>query len=787
MKKIISLLIIICFITTGFVFFPNISADEPEDYDVTYGWRDENNDGFLDVNIYAYSVYANKGQPEEYGDVNTLVNYFNLQGDDPFYLDTVKIVVWCNDKTLADGGEDACYDHKLRIDSIVIGTPSNVVEHPWNDPDALEDFPNSQCYQITWTDVDWYIDDQIAVAVYFDIPNIDRYYFFPTANGNHNDWFGNGDLDDFFETYNLQNAGSSWNSNDLVLHTEGYECAIALVGHYDGEATYHTLTMNVDGDGTTSPTVGQHTYEEGTSVNIEAFADPGWSFDHWSGDTTGSNNPLTIMMNSDKTVTAHFTEDNVNNPPYIPSNPSPSNYEIGVGVNVVLSWTGGDPDDGDIVTYDIYFGTDLNPPLFKSGHTETTYRLHKLVENQYYYWRIVARDNHGHISEGPKWVFNTIPGDPEDVIHRALLFAINDEVNEYRTLDAELMSIALSPSYEIYMPNEEEITYQNFLISLSQISQYEDDNDVTLIYFAGHGKQVEDEDIFPEGEYDELDGYDEGIILYDNTLLYDDIIAETLNDADFQGTVVFIFDCCYSGGMIDDINKVIKDNIIIMTACSEDNKAYGTLNIPWLVSTSYFSVGLFSGLTGSAKDGEIVTAENCFEYTKTFNQELIDYTNFGSNNNPQILDNYNGELTLLNNVINNPPNKPSINGPSSGLVNKEYEFEISVAPDIDDDLLDLLILVTGNNLDDTYYYAYLEWDGKEKLSCDIGSPVVGDFNCRAIVRDEHGAFGEWSDPISFSVSKSKSKDKPMLFHQFLEQHPILHKILELLLKINKKI
>jgi hypothetical protein len=32
----------------------------------------------------------------------------------------------------------------------------------------------------------------------------------------------------------------------------------------------------------------------------------GWSFTHWSGDLTGSNNPETIIMNSNKTVTAHF-------------------------------------------------------------------------------------------------------------------------------------------------------------------------------------------------------------------------------------------------------------------------------------------------------------------------------------------------------------------------------------------------------------------------------------------------------------------------------------------------
>ena len=70
----------------------------------------------------------------------------------------------------------------------------------------------------------------------------------------------------------------------------------------------YTLTMAVSGNGSTSPSVGAHTYDENTTVTLSATPAAGWEFDHWSGSVSGSTNPRTIIMNADKSVTAHFTE-----------------------------------------------------------------------------------------------------------------------------------------------------------------------------------------------------------------------------------------------------------------------------------------------------------------------------------------------------------------------------------------------------------------------------------------------------------------------------------------------
>lgn len=72
-----------------------------------------------------------------------------------------------------------------------------------------------------------------------------------------------------------------------------------------------TLTINKVGQGSTNPSVGTHTYTEGTTRTITATPASGWSFDHWSGDDIqgSTSSSESIYMDSDKSVTVHFTED----------------------------------------------------------------------------------------------------------------------------------------------------------------------------------------------------------------------------------------------------------------------------------------------------------------------------------------------------------------------------------------------------------------------------------------------------------------------------------------------
>ena len=50
------------------------------------------------------------------------------------------------------------------------------------------------------------------------------------------------------------------------------------------------------------------TFADGTVVSLTAVPDSGYQFDGWSGDATGTTNPLSITMDADKTVTAIFSQ-----------------------------------------------------------------------------------------------------------------------------------------------------------------------------------------------------------------------------------------------------------------------------------------------------------------------------------------------------------------------------------------------------------------------------------------------------------------------------------------------
>jgi len=95
-----------------------------------------------------------------------------------------------------------------------------------------------------------------------------------------------------------------------------------------------------------------------------------------------------------------------NNPPTTSSNPSPVNGATDVSLTPTLTWEASDPD-GDSITFDVYFGTSSNPPLVVSNLTTNSYTPGTLNSNTTYYWKIVAKDGKGGVTEGPVWSFTT--------------------------------------------------------------------------------------------------------------------------------------------------------------------------------------------------------------------------------------------------------------------------------------------------------------------------------------------------------------------------------------------
>jgi glutaredoxin len=96
-----------------------------------------------------------------------------------------------------------------------------------------------------------------------------------------------------------------------------------------------------------------------------------------------------------------------NTPPNEPSDPDPEDGATDVSIDDILKWTGGDPNPGDTVTYDVYFGTSSPPPMVVEDLIQTAYDPGTMDLNTMYYWQIVARDSQDLSTTGPIWHFTT--------------------------------------------------------------------------------------------------------------------------------------------------------------------------------------------------------------------------------------------------------------------------------------------------------------------------------------------------------------------------------------------
>ena len=69
-----------------------------------------------------------------------------------------------------------------------------------------------------------------------------------------------------------------------------------------------SVSVNTQGEGTvaTSGATGQGSFEYGSSARFEAVPAAGWYFDSWSGNASGTSNPLNISVDGPLTITATF-------------------------------------------------------------------------------------------------------------------------------------------------------------------------------------------------------------------------------------------------------------------------------------------------------------------------------------------------------------------------------------------------------------------------------------------------------------------------------------------------
>ncbi len=118
------------------------------------------------------------------------------------------------------------------------------------------------------------------------------------------------------------------------------------------ERDMFTLTINVEGGGSTDPPAGEYAYVSGEEVQLTATPDDNcqrWVFGQWLGDATGNASSISVILDEDKEITAKFTA----------ANGSPVAFDQTVSASVAdqveFTLTGSDPED-EPLTFQIITG-----------------------------------------------------------------------------------------------------------------------------------------------------------------------------------------------------------------------------------------------------------------------------------------------------------------------------------------------------------------------------------------------------------------------------------------------
>ena len=97
-----------------------------------------------------------------------------------------------------------------------------------------------------------------------------------------------------------------------------------------------------------------------------------------------------------------------NHAPCVPYNPSPADETANNPGFVTLSWSCGDPDIGDILTYEVFIRNEhSDQEICTEGISENSLVLGHCPPNIMCYWQVIARDNNNAVTKGPVWCFMT--------------------------------------------------------------------------------------------------------------------------------------------------------------------------------------------------------------------------------------------------------------------------------------------------------------------------------------------------------------------------------------------
>jgi len=369
----------------------------------------------------------------------------------------------------------------------------------------------------------------------------------------------------------------------------------------------YTLTTSVfpSGSGSVSPSGG--TYAAGTSVALTANPASGYKFDHWGGSATGTSNPVTITMNSNKNVIAYFvpvqytltTSVSPSGSGYVTLSPSGGTYNAGTSVTITaVPYSGYEFYEWEVVgsgyltsnpitvtvngnaeliahlvksEYEIHTSVSpggsgyviLDPPGGTYPHgTEVTLTAYPNSGYEFNYWGGDSTNYSNPLTINLGYSDRDIIAyfEENDPVYRAVCIGVSEtpgssEVIEATVYDVDRMRDMLSHCRfgssniefaTIQYLKDDEATLDRVWNGISSLFSGADSNDVSYVYFSGHGGFISPNKA--------------SIGLWDTSLNVDgfELLLRPIN-----GTKVVIIDSCHSGGFIGKGEKEItKDDLI---------------------------------------------------------------------------------------------------------------------------------------------------------------------------------------------------------------------------------
>jgi hypothetical protein len=105
-------------------------------------------------------------------------------------------------------------------------------------------------------------------------------------------------------------TGSGIANPDSVTTTVTMNEDKTIIANFTQITRNYNLTIEISGDGTTSPSAGINSYSQGTMINITAVPEGDWQFVKWIGNVADPDSAnTTVVMDADKNIIAEFAQE----------------------------------------------------------------------------------------------------------------------------------------------------------------------------------------------------------------------------------------------------------------------------------------------------------------------------------------------------------------------------------------------------------------------------------------------------------------------------------------------